>query len=375
MATNTYQSMFEHPAVRIALQVLAIYMGLTILHRWSPLDVLAVLCAALVAAGVWILEHRSDLAARVSASAIGRKWLECVADMSGQSLQGVSPAATPRTQLVTDRDFATAANTIKEQVQGHDGPIEKTLEQIRRAFRVREEGSAAGPQGPMASFLYVGASGTGKRLTATAIGAAIFGRPLVATLDASVGAVCSNALRATASQYPSLCLVIENVDRASRTFVNDLIAVLSGAPLHDNETGHTLDMSGWILFLLVHKNAESLPDAGAAGNHGSNGATILASQLQCDYGLEPAIVWHVNESLPFLMPGESEQAKAVLCAFQEECRVHGVRLSHVAPEIIAREVQETRSKGNFEVLPGRVRHRLRAPIYKALSQGDSSIVL
>ena len=375
MSIRTYSSMLEHPGMRLALQVLGIYMGLSILRRWPPMDLIVVVSAALIAGSVWALEYQPALTARASASPAGRKWLECVAAMSGQSMHAAAPPAAPHTLLTTDFDFEFAASTVKEKVLGHDLPIDRTFEHIRRSIRVRAERMTSGPLGPLAAFLYVGASGTGKRLAATAIGSAVFGRSLVAILDASAGPICSSVLRTTAKQYPKLCLVIENVERGPKTLVADLIAVMSGEPLRDSETGSTLDLSGWILFLLVHKDAETLSGIDLGKVQGSNGSTILADQLHCDYGLDPGLVWRLNDSLTFLMPGESEQAKAVLLAFHEECRTNGIRLAHVAPEIIAREVQETRATESFELLPGRVRHRLREPIYKAISRGESSISL
>lgn len=367
-------SMVQNPIVQVVMLFVGAYYALSTLERiWPPLGPLVTAVAAALAGAIWLLDKRSDLATRLyHSNSIVRSFLDLVCTMTKRQppVAATSPLheEDPEHGVLdwTDYDFDEAERRLGESIRGHDDVVAGLLEQLRRSVRLRARSDDEQAHAPLGIYLFIGSAGLGKRTLAELVGALACPRSGATSVNFAEDGDHIGALMHAVRTRPHQVLILENVDRVDDLVSDRLQAIVSGCPLQDPETGAVVDFRSCLVFLIAHKPADEVKRLKAGG-------TLLAGMMAEKLGLPLALVSYVHDYFSFVLPDQLAQVDVVALMMEQECRRYNVRLSHVDPEILAKEARIVGSVGGFSTVPARVAKLLKGPILDAVARNDDAI--
>jgi hypothetical protein len=183
-------------------------------------------------------------------------------------------------------------------------------------------------------------------------------------------------MMAAVKSSPAAVVIVENGQALTPAFKAVLKEVGYGRPGID-KAGARISFRQAMVFVLVHRTLEGLPDAGPGGDdeesQGGTGHSVVADVLMSTLGFDTELAWAVHGTYRFALPGPVEQARVVHLLMEEECRKFRVTLRRIGPDVLAREVEASERSGGFHVLPGRVTRLLEARIADAIGKGQTTI--
>lgn len=414
--------MLQNPIVQTVLLFFGAYSILTILHRREPFGAILVLLAAIVVVVLWMLRYNRPALHGAYQNPVFKPFIDLVCSMVKEqppvdavddavaspmaaapaaadstparprapvsarsysagsagapaSTAAAQPAGTAAQQtpllLLADGDFKMAVYQLKQRLVGMDAQIEQTIQQMQRNLKMREKGSSAVYLPPVGMFLFLGKQGLGKRSLAVEIGRRLYSGKSVAVLDLAEAGASMEQLLAAAKANPHQTFVIENVDQASRRAQDDLLAIVAGQPLVDSQSGARISFRNACIFLLIHKDASSMPNIVTSG--GAGGFTVAAERVAGETSLDSLLAQGLHGVIPFQLPEKTLQAEAVAMIMEAECKKYDLSLGSVSPAILAREVQEVSALGSFRGVPVRVSRILSRAIHEAIESQQTVV--
>lgn len=372
--------MLTHPITRKILEFLAALAVMSFFSNVPFAGRIATLLCGAAAAGIWMLRYNPAVMFRLHSNpnfTLAVEWLcklsnEPLPNGPGLEMAGGpawerdsprTPRPAPALRVQTDSDYFAVARSLREEICGYDSQIGRLMEQSRCNARLRERCVNSSLATPLGIFLLAGRSGLGKRSLAMRFGEHMQGAGRTCVLDAAA-ADSIHILMSSVRRDPNRTVILENADKASDELRNVLHRVSSGLTITDFSDGAQVSFRDAFLFLLIHKDATDLHLAERGGGAGT-GETRVADALAGDSRVDRRIAWSAHAVVTFALPDRLELAEIVLLTMQRECARYGTELGRVAPQILAREVEDIEHEGCFELLPGRAARRLKQPIFAA----------
>ena len=359
--------------VKIPVQFLMLFVGayvaLNAMAKLSPLDKIATVCAGIFALVIWLARYNRALLYSLSLKpgigpAIGfickiakeqppvDPSMDAPAGQTEAGNNKAPEAEAVKLQLHSDADFASATRYLKDVIRGHNDVLEVLIDQLRRNVQLRESSSSQVSLPPLGIFVLVGKPGPGKKSLAVEIGYRLYKGSSVLIAEGSDPGLTGSYLVGEARANPFSTFVVENFQSSSKQFQEDLLSIVAGAPQVDSKTGSKVSFRHCFFFLLVHKDAEGMERP--VRGRGGTGHTMVVDSLNAAMPIDKRLSWSLHGIYPFVMPAPLLQAEVVAQAIQNECKKYNVMVGHIAPAILAREVQVISTYGSFEITPSRV---------------------
>lgn len=354
-------------------------------HRvhWLLGPAIALIAACNIVA-TWMLRHHPERLQTLSDNRLLKTYLGWVCRATGEQLPtGPSSEHGGEFLLTSDSDFRAAAWRARQVVMGHDRIIDLTFRQIREAVRLRKQLRDGSVQPPLASFLLVGRDGIGKRYLARVIARLLYSSGSVHAIDcgqaeknAQFGSLgVAKELVESVRRQPFQLVLVERVEAAGADLIELLLAVLSrgtcltpgtGRPVSFQNTTIVMTTSSGLGPLQVLAN-KPLPQRA----WDEKAAEIVASEA----GFGVAFVNAIGEIVVCDPPSEEVKAQVAALLMIRECRVHGITLTQVDPQVIATEVLRIDDGLGFGSLPRGIKRLLHKPILAASDGGYTSLRL
>lgn len=405
--------MFQNPLVQTVLMLLGAYTALHMAEKYPPADKILLALAAVFVIVLWLSRYSRDkLSGAHRAPGLG-SLIDLVLQVSGEPPMGgvasapamrpqptayaaaqpapspsaakppVSQATTapPKPQpteadkllLKYDGDFAAASREIRQRIIGHDDVVRAVVDQIRRGVQLRINSPQTAVGTPLGVFLFVGRRGLGKRSLAIEIGSRMYKGGGVALVDVSDPNIHAGMLIGEALANPYSTFILDKFETANERMQNDLLTIISGAPVSDPKTGVRVSFRHTLFFLLLQGSAERIPKPTreAAGT----GQTMVVNTLADDLKIDKRLAWSIHGVYPFFLPPLMQQAEVIASLMESACRKYNLQLGHVDAAVLAREVEMATQAGGFELATPRVEKLLNGRILEAVNAQRPSVAV
>lgn len=369
--------------IRIVTYALLAWLAVSLLGRWHWLLVLLVSVLAISNVAIcWMLrEARPTLATLCRRRPVGW-YVSWVCFFIGEPHPLETEASTGRELLLrSQRDFDIARERAKQIVRGHDAVIDSVLSRTYENLTLRKSRRSANNAGPLASFLLVGAKGVGKRYLARVIAKLLYGTSGIEVLDcerltteALIGTKDHEGqLMRVVRERPCSLLLFESVEQASRDVAGIIGDVLATGRLKQPGADGKTSFADATIVLTTTKATESLEALADAGDGDAlfhrRAIERLGEETQIDRQLFSA----VTDICVCGRPSDRTKGEVVSLLMQQECRLHGMQLTHVDPEIIATQVLQL--DDGFGLAPQRIKKLMRGALVAAAPERPPTLSL
>ncbi len=231
-------------------------------------------------------------------------------DVLSQFLAGAPAAASGGTADLSGLDPVSVAQGIKSRVVGQDAAVDQSVSLIFRRARLRR------PNKPVATLLYVGATGAGKTELAKALAESMFNGRLI-RLDCAELSQAQSTQRLIGSppgyvgsdQGGWLCreigkvrtgvLLLDEIEKAHPDVLTTVMALLDEARLTEQSTGTTYSATGFVVVLTSNAAAGDIATiVKAAPDDSPERAGRVKDALRAA-GFKPEILARVDSVMPF----------------------------------------------------------------------------
>ena len=372
--------------LRIATLGLLAWFVLARLGDWFwPLPWLVTGIAIINALTVWMIRAQPATTARICR----RKWLyqyvRLVCWLTGDEVPTGSSSneSARRLLLHTRREFDDAVARAKQVVRGHDDIIERFLDRVYENQRLRMSRRAGSWKGPLASLLLVGNEGVGKRYLTRVIAKLLYQDGGVEVFECDRLTVSQllgtedapGQLLAAVSGESHCMLCFERIDAASADVQKLLGQVTTTGRLRAPGSDRDVSFENAVVVFTTSKSAASLAELAsqplAQGAWHQRAIEIVSDETQVD----PQLLGAVTDLFYFASPSDRVKAEVIVLLMRDECAAHQIRLSQVAPEIIATQVYQLNETNGFGPAPQRVKKLLRGPLLAAADHQDQPLSL
>ena len=405
--------MLQNPLVQTILMLLGAYSALHMAAKYSPADTILLVLAVVFVVVLWLSRYSRDKLTGYHRTPGLGSLIDLVLQVSGEPPMGGSvsqaparsqPAqraaaqpptaqqgaklpvsqaapAPPKPQpteadkllLKYDGDFATAGREVRQRIIGHDEVVRAVIDQLRRSVQLRINSPQAVATMPLGVFLFVGKRGLGKRSLGIEIGSRMFKGGGVVMVDVSDPNVHAGLIVTEALANPYSTFILEKFEAAGERMQNDLLAIISGAPVNDAKTGVRVNFRSTIFFLLMHGSADRIPKP--TRDTTGTGQTMVVNTLSDDLKVDKRLAWSIHAVYPFVMPTPMQQAEVIATLMDNACRKYNKQLGHVDAAVLAREVEMATQAGGFELAPPRIEKLLKDRILEAVNSERPSVAV
>ncbi len=370
--------------MRVFSYVMLTWFVISRLGQVHWLLVFAITCVAIANLVVmWLMRRQPNRLAKWCRSNVVRRYVGMVCYFTGeQAPQSQNATSEPaQIRLSSRRDFEIAAFRAKQIVRGMDRMIDEVFHTIFENQTLRR-GRKAAANAPLASFLFVGQEGIGKRYLGRVTSKLLYGSAAVEVFDCE--RVTAGQLLGTKDLHgplvdsirkrPHSTVLFENTESAKADVGAIIGQILSTGKLYTPGSKNSIDFqSTTIVLTSTTVGAEAAEIAvGLAGvAHQQRVTDFLRDNTQLDRQILNA----VNCVLAFESPSELVKSEVVALILKKECKDYGVTLSHVDPEIVATQVVQMQDGMGFALVPQRIRKLLRRPLVAAQADKHSELSL
>ncbi|HUB32972.1 MAG TPA: hypothetical protein VMA31_08085 [Bryobacteraceae bacterium] len=405
--------MLQNPIIQLILMLLGAYTALHTAEKYKPADTILLALAAVFVIVLWLSRYSRDKLANLHKTPGVGALIDLVLQVSGEPPMGgavsqpavrpqpaayaaaqqpaarpaatpaVAPAAPPppkpqpteaeKLLLKYDGDFATAGREIRRRIIGHDDVIRAVIDQIRRSVQLRINSPNASTTSPLGVFIFAGRRGLGKRSLAIEIGSRMFKGGGLALVDVSDPNVHAGLIVAEALANPYTTFILDKFEAANERMQNDLLSIVSGAPVSDPKTGVRVSFRNTLFFLLIQGTADRIP--APSRQAGGTGQTMVVNTLADDLHIDKRLAWSIHGVYPFLLPPLMQQAEIIAALMENSCRKYNLQLGHVDASVLAREVEMATQAGGFELAPPRIEKLLNGRILEAVNAQRPSVAV
>jgi hypothetical protein len=395
--------MWQHPLVRLVLQVLGAWFVLNLLLSISWWLVLAlVVLSALGAVVNWMLRYDRARLAGLYRNALCKPFIDVVCKLSREQPPVAEAAPAPAAgEAVAEKpaadgkpeevavlkepaDFGRAAEALRRVIRGHDAAIAEVFAHLQKNTLLRAKRRSLAGAGPLGAFLLAGADGLGKRSLAVRLGRLLYPKGGLFVLDlaecqdpgsvaALFGGGREGSLVAAVKARPYHTLVLENVEMAAPRLLDRLRQVLASGVCTDDSNGSTVGFQRCVFAFTTTKCVEQLEALRRGGASHDAWHRAAGEVLASEAGLPVPLLALTHAICCLEQPTEMTRAEVVALLMQRECKNYNIALEYVAPEVLAREVAAVSPAHGFALTPGRVSKLLRAPLLRAAERNQGSI--
>jgi hypothetical protein len=400
-----------NPLIQLVLMLLGAYTALTFAAKYSPADKILLALAAIFVIVIWLSRYSRDRLNRLHSQPGLGSLIDLVLQISKEQPAGgysaapamrsqpaaaapppaaARPAATPPVQpappppkpeampaekllLKYDGDFAAAGREIRQRIIGHDDVVRAVIDQIRRGVQLRLNSPQATATAPLGVFLFAGKRGLGKRSLAIEIGSRMYRGGGVALVDVSDPNIHAGLLISEAQANPFTTFILDRFEAAGERLQNDLLTIVSGAPVTDSKTGTKVSFRNTLFFLLLQGPADRIPMP--SRDAGGTGQTMVVTTLSDDLKIDKRLAWSIHGVYPFRLPALLQQAEVIAMLMENACRKYNLQLGHVDAAVLAREVEIATQAGGFELAPARIEKLLSGRILEAVNAQRASVAV
>lgn len=255
-------------------------------------------------------------------------------------LAGAPDAATGGTADLTHLDPAVVAQAIKARVIGQDATVDRSVSLIFRRSKLRR------PHKPVATLLYVGATGAGKTELAKAIADAMFGGRLIRVdcaelsqaqstqrlIGAPPGYIGSDAggwLCREIGRTRTGVLLFDEIEKAHPDVMTTIMSLLDEARLTEQSTGTTYSASGFVVVLTSNAVAADIAAIIKASPTDSPERAGRIKDTLRGTGFKAEVLARVDAVLPFGELSRAAVAEIVGLFLQKFARDVGVEIRSV----------------------------------------------
>jgi len=209
----------------------------------------------------------------------------------------------------TGLDPAQVTEAIRHRVIGQDAAVEAATSLIFRRARLRR------PNKPIATLLFVGATGAGKTELSKAIADTMFRRNLIRVdcaelsqpqstqrlIGAPPGYIGSDAggwLCREIGRCRTGVILLDEIEKAHPDVLTTLMALLDEARLTEQSTGTTFNATGFVIVMTSNAACSSIAQVVAATEDGSERIGRVKDELKA-VGFRSEILARVDAVLPF----------------------------------------------------------------------------
>lgn len=398
--------MFQHPVVVTLLQFLGAFCALNFLAQLHVLLWLGtVLGAGVIAAVLWLRTHHPERLLAWSRHAIVDRiataicrWAglqpptaardvvppvavtvdaaapASVGAVSGMAASGANRAGTrsePGLQLDSDADWAAARQELHGIAHGHEATVDRLFDLLQSQVRVRAKSLVMPQQPPLATVLLLGPAGVGKRFVAEQIGAQLYGVDAVLTIDLAEGEEHVATLLEAVRRQPRLTLVLDNVQRATPTFLERLQAIVGRGSVREGKD-RVVDFRHTFVIAISECDHDAVAAAiGAAA--ATSGMTMEIQAVAQATSLDALLATLLGQVFWFPFPDTEAQVRVVSQLMAQEATRANLQLTFVDPVVLHREVRAAAAARSFALCPGRIARLLQPRIAEAHARGRSHL--
>lgn len=363
--------------IRIASYIMLAWFLVAMVARvhWLLLLVLTVVAVINVVVAYMLREHHPVLA-KLCRSQWSKYYLSWICFFTNARLSlDETQNKQPSLQLHSAHDFELASKRAKQFVRGQNDVLDSVLSRIHENLALRKTQKKANISGPLASFLLVGQEGIGKRHVSRVVSKLLYGCANVQVFNC--GQLSGVSLAGTQTQVGKLfeivnrtpCAVIlfEDIERAEDAVVSTLVDLLTtGSLTQPGGTKRATFHETTIVF-----TSRRISELSCKRDIPRDPIGLATGEIQVD----PRIAEAVTEVCLLLNPNDLVKAEVVALQMQKQCVEHGVRLSNVAPSILATQVLQITEEEGFQFVPQRVKKLIRKPLVAAASHNATQISL
>ena len=401
--------MLQNPLVQTILMLLGAYTALHTAEKYSPADTILLVLAAVFVIVLWLSRYSRDKLAGLHRTPGIGSLIDLVLQVSREPPMGAAvsqgaarpqsaayapappPAAKPAVSQATaappkpqptpaeklllkyDGDFAAAGRDIRQRIIGHDEVVRAIIDQLRRSVQLRINSSQTAATMPIGVFLLVGKRGLGKRSLAIEIGSRLYKGGGVALVDVADPNIHAGMIVAEALANPYTTFILDKFETANERMQNDLLSIISGAPVNDPKTGVRVSFLHTLFFLLLQGSADRIPKP--TRDTTGTGQTLVVNTLSDDLKIDKRLAWSIHGVYPFFLPTPMQQAEVIATLMENACRKYNLQLGHVDAAVLAREVEMATQAGGFELAQPRVEKLLNGRILEAVNTQRPSVAV
>ena len=231
-------------------------------------------------------------------------------DALAQFLSGAPVAASGGTADLSGLDPAAVGAEIKGRVIGQDAAVDQSVSLIFRRARLRRPGK------PVATLLYVGATGAGKTELAKALADAMFAgrlirvdcaelsqpqstQRLIGSPPGYVGSAEGGWLCRQIGQMRTGVLLLDEIEKAHPDVLTTLMALLDEARLTEQSTNTTYSATGFVVVLTSNAAANDIAAIIKASPDDSPERAGRVKDALRTAGFKPEVLARVDSVLPF----------------------------------------------------------------------------
>jgi len=232
-------------------------------------------------------------------------------DQLDSFLSGSDPAAAAGGAVVdlSGLDPAQVTEAIRHRVIGQDAAVEAATSLIFRRARLRR------PNKPIATLLFVGATGAGKTELSKAIADVMFRRNLIRVdcaelsqpqstqrlIGAPPGYIGSDAggwLCREIGRCRTGVILLDEIEKAHPDVLTTLMALLDEARLTEQATGTTYSATGFVIVMTSNAACSSIAQVVVATDDGPERIGRVKDELKAA-GFRPEVLARMDAVLPF----------------------------------------------------------------------------
>lgn len=354
-------------------------------NRFWLLPWLVTVIALVNAVIVWMIRAQPATTAKLCRRNWLYQYVRTVCWLTGDEVptDSSSNESASRLLLHTRREFDDAVARAKKVVRGHDDIVERFLERVYENQRLRTSRRAGSWKGPLALLLLVGNEGVGKRYLTRVIAKLLYKEGGVEvfqcerlTVSQLLGTKDAPGQLLEAVSNESHCMIcFERIDAASADVQRILAQVATIGKLRAPGSDRDISFENAVVVLTTSKVTESLKELDdqqpSQAAWQQRAIELIGDQTQVD----PQLLGAVTDLFYFAAPSDRVKAEVIALLMKDECSAHQIRLSQVAPSIIATQVYQLDESSGFGPAPQRVKKLLRGPLLAAADHKDQPLSL
>ena len=225
-------------------------------------------------------------------------------------LAGSPAASSGGTADLSGLDQSAAVQAIKGRVIGQDAAVDASVSLIFRRARLRR------PNKPVATLLYVGATGAGKTELAKAIAESMFGgrliridcaelsqaqstQRLIGSPPGYVGSQEGGWLCREIGKVRTGVLLFDEIEKAHPDVMTTIMALLDEARITEQSTGTTYSATGFVVVLTSNAAASDIAAIVQASPTDSPERAGRVKDALRGAGFKPEVLARVDVVMPF----------------------------------------------------------------------------
>ena len=275
-------------------------------------------------------------------------------------LAGTPAASAGGTADLSGLDPVTVAQAIKARLIGQDAAVDQSVSLIFRRARLRR------PAKPVATLLYVGATGAGKTELAKALAESLFAgrmirvdcaelsqsqstQRLIGSPPGYVGSDQGGWLCREIGKVRTGVLLLDEIEKAHPDVMTTIMALLDEARITEQSTGTTYSATGFVVILTSNAAAGEIAAILKASPADSPERAGRVKDALRVAGFKPEVLARVDAVLPFGELSRGAVAEIVGLFLQKFAADAGIEIQSVDAGLLIDLIQKREALAGYGV--------------------------